>query len=367
VSVVFSSATAQASSTTTTVLHSYPQVTTSTTFAQIEDNPAFAGFATFMLPAEAPATVKALGVASIGVLHTAVQELQYWDPQTIVNGYNFLIDEINAGVDIWHPIYTAKQIAADPSKKDTGMWFFPGDPGKPLAVIAAGGGFQAVTSLQEAFPHAQLLHEMGYNVAILKYRVVSQPSNVQGQPQGQGQSPSSSQSSQTTSSSQPPQSAAQQAKIADAQTKTIEQDNNDTAAMMALIKKNAKAWHVSFKDYSVWGSSAGGQLLSGWAASGPSDATSHGFPKPAVVIDAYTPPRGFTVTKAFPATFLAVGSEDTTAGTAPVEAMAKKLKADHVPVELEVYPGVGHGFGLGTGTSAAGWLQTAVKFWKAHS
>jgi dienelactone hydrolase len=352
----------------TTVLHSsYPHVAASTTFAQIEDNPAFAGFSTFMLPAEASGTVAALRVASIGVLHTAVKELQYWDPQTIVNGYNFLIDEINSGVEIWHPIYTAKQIAADPTKKNTGMWFFPGGPGKPLAIIAAGGGFQAVTSLQEAFPHAQQLHEMGYNVAILKYRVVAQPNNGQGQTQGQGQSPPSSQNSQTSPSSQPPQSAAQKSKIAAAQTKTIEQDNKDTAAMMALIRKNAKAWHVSFKNYSVWGSSAGGQLLSAWAASGPSDATSHGFPKPAVVVDAYTPVRGFKVTKAFPSTFLAVGSEDTTAGVAPVTAMAKQLKADHVPVELKVYQGVGHGFGLGTGTSAAGWLQTAVQFWKAHS
>jgi len=30
------------------------------------------------------------------------------------------------------------------------------------------------------------------------------------------------------------------------------------------------------------------------------------------------------------------------------------------------YPGVGHGFGLGTGTRAEGWIAEALRFWKKH-
>lgn len=40
-----------------------------------------------------------------------------------------------------------------------------------MAVIAAGGGLNSVASIQEAFPHARELHELGYPVAMLKYRI----------------------------------------------------------------------------------------------------------------------------------------------------------------------------------------------------
>ncbi len=33
-------------------------------------------------------------------------------------------------------------------------------------------------------------------------------------------------------------------------------------------------------------------------------------------------------------------------------------------VEYHEYQGVGHGFGLGTGTSAEGWVAEAVRFWE---
>ena len=35
-----------------------------------------------------------------------------------------------------------------------------------------------------------------------------------------------------------------------------------------------------------------------------------------------------------------------------------------IDTEFHVYPVLGHGFGLGTGTSAEGWLNDAVAFWK---
>ena len=34
------------------------------------------------------------------------------------------------------------------------------------------------------------------------------------------------------------------------------------------------------------------------------------------------------------------------------------------PTEFHVYPGLGHGFGLGTGTVAEGWLNDAAAFWE---
>ena len=35
-----------------------------------------------------------------------------------------------------------------------------------------------------------------------------------------------------------------------------------------------------------------------------------------------------------------------------------------IPTEFHAYEGLGHGFGLGTGTVADGWLEDAVNFWQ---
>jgi acetyl esterase/lipase len=42
---------------------------------------------------------------------------------------------------------------------------------------------------------------------------------------------------------------------------------------------------------------------------------------------------------------------------------AAALRAQGTRVEYRRYEGLGHGFGLGTGTSAEGWVEEAVRFW----
>ena len=37
-----------------------------------------------------------------------------------------------------------------------------------------------------------------------------------------------------------------------------------------------------------------------------------------------------------------------------------------IPTEFHSYEGLGHGFGLGTGTVAEGWINDAVAFWEAQ-
>jgi acetyl esterase/lipase len=329
-------ATSTSSSSTTTlplVRHSYAHVTVKTTFANIVGNPAFAGFGPYVLPTEVPSEVKAMGPATPEILHVAAAQLKFWDPQTMIDGLNFLIDEVNAGVPIWHPLYSAQEIAADPTKKSAGLWFIPGDANKPLAFIAAGGGFRAVASIQEAFPHAQKLHELGYNVAILKYRVSSV--------QGDGTSGQ--------------KNAAVQRAI------------DDMAAAMAMLKTNADAWHISFANYCVWGSSAGGEIMNAWTSDSPLGAKAHGFDLPAVVVAAYTPPDQTVATASLPPYFIVQGAADTTVSVPAVDKFVGQLKAAGVTVQYTKYPAVGHGFGLGTGTSAAGWIDHAIAFWQAHT
>jgi acetyl esterase/lipase len=66
-----------------------------------------------------------------------------------------------------------------------------------------------------------------------------------------------------------------------------------------------------------------------------------------------------------PPTFVVAGEQD---GIAPPAVMARRVEALRragTPVEYRVYEGLGHGFGLGTGTRAEGWVFDAIRFWEA--
>jgi acetyl esterase/lipase len=320
-----------AASSSPKVTHSYVHVTEDTTYADIIDNPAFAGFGKYMAPTEDAAQTAGLKALTIKQLLPAVG---WHDGPTIAEGYNFMIDEVNAGEQMWHPLYSAADVAADPTKDAAGLWFIPGDAGKPLAVVAAGGAFRAVESMQESFPLAQLLHEQGYNVAILKYRVDSKNGQGKG---GQGQ-----------------MSPAEQ------------HADEDMVAAMKLLKDNAGTWKINFDTYSVWGSSAGGMIVSQWAADGPNSAKANNFPEPATVVNAYTPAQELTPSALLPPYFITDAADDKTVSPAGVAKFAADLKAAGGVVEFERYPTGGHGFGIGTGTSAAGWTDKAIAFWQSH-
>lgn len=40
------------------------------------------------------------------------------------------------------------------------------------------------------------------------------------------------------------------------------------------------------------------------------------------------------------------------------------LAALGIPTEFHAYKGLGHGFGLGTGTVAEEWINDAIRFWE---
>jgi acetyl esterase/lipase len=330
------------------LVHSYPHLTATSSFGEVLDNPAFAGFALYMTPTEDPSAVPILPHYKLP--DVAPRFGQVWDPQTLADGLNFVVDQVNAGRKVWYPLYSDKEIAADPSKKTAGVWFFPGDPKKPLAIIAAGGGFRAVASIQEAFPHAQKLHELGYNVAVLKYRVNTAL--------GQGQTTQTTTSSPTTQTTQAQGQTDQTQKNV-----AIDRANEDMATAMKMLRDKARAWHISFANYSVWGSSAGGEVMTAWASKG---AKANGFGPPTVVVGAYTPPEQIKVSSAFPPYFATDAVDDKVVSPANVAASVDQLKAKGVAVKYDRWPGGGHGFGLGVGTPAAGWIKDAIAFWKSH-
>ena len=63
-------------------------------------------------------------------------------------------------------------------------------------------------------------------------------------------------------------------------------------------------------------------------------------------------------------TFVAVGTNDWIADWRGIKARTDALSALGIPTEFHAYKGLGHGFGLGTGTIAEGWIQEAIQFWE---
>jgi len=284
----------------------------------IEDllaHPAFASFAAQLLPWDGRTYDGGMLLQDIGALlpyHSAV------NPEDVVAGLNRMVDDVNQGQTVFYDIYTEAERDADPSKRNTGVFFYRGHPGEPFAVISPGGGFAYVGSVHEGFPYAQEISRLGYNAFVLRYRA------------GYGGTVAT----------------------------------EDLAAAISWIFRNADQLGVDTANYSVWGSSAGARMAAFIGSHGVAEFGGDDVPKPATVVMAYTAHSDHSETE--PPTFVVVGDWD---GIAPASSMERRigvLQELGTEVEYHRYPNVGHGFGAGTGTSAEGWLAEAVRFWKAH-
>lgn len=232
---------------------------------------------------------------------------------------NYMKQHAEAGEQIFYDIYTDEEKAADPRKRDTGLFFFRGRAGAPFAICNAGGGFAYVGAMHDSFPHAQELSKKGYNAFALIYR-----------PGGQT---------------------------------AIE----DLARAITFITDNATALGVSPNDYSLWGGSAGARMA---AVLGNADYLRQltgraDIEQAAAVVMQYT---GYS--SALPddaPTYACVGTAD---GIAPWQTMQRRLQmlsTMGIDTEFHSYRGLPHGFGLGLGTVAEGWIDDAISFWQQQS
>jgi acetyl esterase/lipase len=275
-------------------------------------HPAFAGFGRLLLPWGDRRDDHSLPLRSIGSLlpyHTHV------DPGVVVSALNRMIDDASMHRTIFHDIYTDAERQAEPSRRDTGLFFFRGKPGAPFAIIAPGGGFEYVASLHEGFPYAAEISKRGYHAFVLKYR------------------------------------ARQGGATATA----------DLAAAISHVFRNASSLGVATAGYSLWGSSAGARMVATIGSHGTRRFGGADVPKPSVVVTLYTGHSDLGPTE--PPTFVAVGDADRIAPPAVMERRVAALRRAGTHVEYHKYPGVGHGFGLGIGTKAEGWVVDAVRFW----
>ena len=97
----------------------------------------------------------------------------------------------------------------------------------------------------------------------------------------------------------------------------------DLARAISFIFEHAQELQVNTDGYSLWGGSAGGRRAA-W-------------------LGTYGPP-----------TFACVGESDGIASWRTMKRRLDAMSALGIPTEFHHYPGLGHGFGLGTGTVAEG-------------
>jgi acetyl esterase/lipase len=70
------------------------------------------------------------------------------------------------------------------------------------------------------------------------------------------------------------------------------------------------------------------------------------------------------VTGREPPTYACVGTSDGIASYQTMQSRIDRIKANGTAAEIEIFPGLSHGFGLGEGTIAEGWINHAIAFWE---
>ncbi|OCX56632.1 esterase [Thioclava sp. SK-1] len=244
--------------------------------------------------------------------HSAVR------PDVVVAGLNEVLLLKQSGVPVFHEIYTEAERQEVPSLAEAGLFFFPGEPGAPFALIAPGGGFSYVGSVHEGFPYAMELSDLGFNAFVVTYRT------------GQGREVSTA----------------------------------DMARAVDYILDNADALGVERDGYSTWGSSAGARMAAYIGSHGPDAFGATTTQRPDAVIMAYT---GHTdIGPDEPPTYAIVGEHDSIAPPSSMVPRVSDLRAQQVDVTYRVVPDIGHGFGNGLGSAAEDWVTEAAMFWQRH-
>jgi len=190
----------------------------------------------------------------------------------------------------------------------------PGMATGAAVIIAPGGGHREIWIDHEGYNVARWLSDHGVAAFVLKYRLA-----------------------RATNS-----------------TYTVDRDElGDMQRAIRLVRSRADAWNINPHGIGVMGFSAGGELafLAGMRSdSGTANATDPiQWQSSRPDFQALIYPGNLSrikVTSKSPPAFLACGANDRPDISEGLPKVYLKFKQDKVPVELHIYSGVGHGFGL---------------------
>lgn len=284
-----------------------------TTINDIVSYKDFEDFGQFLFPVESQSDLS-LNIGDIGQL---LPYHSHINTDTTIEVINYMKDQVDHEQTIFYDIYSEEEKKNDPSKENTGLFFFKGQKDAPFAIVSAGGGFVYVGSIHESFPHTLQLSKSGYNAFALQYR-----------------------------------------------TGSAEDACEDLAAAIAFVFENSKELEVSTDSYSLWGGSAGARMAAYLGTYGTESYNQDKYPRPSTVIMQYTGHNDYSAND--PATFAVVGENDGIASWRTMQNRIQNLDNLDIDTEFHVYPSLEHGFGLGIGTSAEGWIEEAIHFWEMH-
>lgn len=281
--------------------------TASTTVSEVKRDPAFAGFGELLFPVDQGYMYG----STLGTLDFAWYSLISSDKSVEI--LNYLKAQAEQGKQIFYPIYTEQEMQRNPDLRNTGLFFFRGKENAPFAIVSAGGGFAYVAALHDSFPQALEISKSGNNAFALIYRPGAQ-------------------------------SACE-----------------DLSRAIAFIFDHADELKVDTKGYSLWGGSAGGRM-SAWVSEMGTAAFGAGqYPKPAADIIQYTGLR--EASRDDVPTWMNVGTSDGIASSRVMKQRSDALNRLKIQSEIEIYPGLSHGFSLALGTPHEGWVERAIEFW----
>lgn len=288
--------------------------TAGSTVGEVINDGAFGDFGRLLFPVDRNVplsmTLEQVSTSSVYIYYTNIKV------DKTVEITNYLRDESLNGRQIFYRFYSDSEIAADPTKANTGLFFFRGTEGAAFAVTNAGGAFAYVGAMHDSFPHSLEIARNGSNAFALIYRP--------------------------------------------------DEPYEDLARAIAYIHNHASELGVTPKGYSLWGGSAGARMAATLGNSGYLRQLTGrtDIPQAAAVIMQYT---GYSsVSRQDAPTYACVGSNDGIASWRTMLNRLQNLSALGIPTEFHVYEGLSHGFGIGTGTVADGWVDDAISFWKQN-
>lgn len=288
--------------------------TAQSTVGEVINDAAFGDFGRLLFPVDRSVpttmTLAQASTSSVYIFYTNIKV------EKTIEILNYLRDESLAGRQIFYCFYSDSEIAADPTRANTGLFFFRGEQGAPFAVTNAGGAFVYVGAMHDSFPHSLEIARSGSNAFALIYRP--------------------------------------------------DEPYEDLARAIAYIHDNAEVLGVSADGYSLWGGSAGVRMAATLGNSGYLRQLTGrtDIPQAAAVIMQYT---GYSSVSAEDApTYACVGTNDGIASWRTMQNRLQRLSELGIPTEFHAYEGLSHGFGIGTGTVAEGWVNDALDFWRQN-
>lgn len=310
----------------------YLPISKNNTFSYIENHPAFKDFSEFIQPWKDTKNRIITPYLPLNV----VCATNYVDADSITEGLNFLVQQ-SQEKDIFFDIYSEEEREEDSTKEHTGLYFIPGDTEKPFVLLVSGGAFRSVCNFLEAFPVSRLMHEAGYNVFILQYRVDPKKK--------------------------------MELNIVETRQQIA---NSDFGRAMQYIFECADELGITTDNYAVCGFSAGGRLCQMWGLDNEYGYKYYGIPRPAasmLIYSGWDDPAFEGCYNTQPPAYFAHVKNDKIIGdetSKKIDVYISKLKELGISVEEHVYAEAMHGFGAGEGTGAEGWTEDAIAFWETH-